>query len=454
MPDCDLMVRGGSLVTAGGVRQADIAVTEGRIAAVGPDLSGMSAAQELAADGLHVFPGGIDSHVHFNEPGRTRWETIATGSAALAAGGYTAFVDMPLNSLPVTVDAESFDLKLEAARAASIVDFGLWGGLVPGKIDRLEELVERGVLGFKAFMCDSGIDDFPAVDDVTLREGMLRIARLGSILLVHAEDPGIVDALARAAAAEGRRGARDFLCSRPPAAELQAIVRAIFWAGETGCPIHIVHVSTVRGVLAVREAQEQGVDVSCETCPHYLFLSESDLEELGGIGKCAPPLRGASEVEGLWRLLAAGTLPMVVSDHSPSSVDLKQGDDFFRLWGGISGCQSTRQLLLAAAAGRGVDLVALAAMTAGNQARRFRLTGKGQIAAGFDADMWLVDLSQEWRLQAAELLYLNRFSAFEGRPLRGRTVRTVVRGTTVFQDGRPSSEPVGSLLVPDGAGEV
>jgi allantoinase len=202
-------------------------------------------------------------------------------------------------------------------------------------------------------------------------------------------------------------------------------------------------------VLAVREAQEQGVDVSCETCPHYLLFTESDLEQLGGIGKCAPPFRDAQEVEGLWRLLVAGTLPMVVSDHSPSSIDLKRGDDFFRLWGGLSGCQSTRQLLLAAAAGRGIDLAALAAMTAGNQARRFGLAAKGEIAVGFDADMWLVDLSQEWQLQAADLFYLNRFSAFEGRPLRGQTARTVVRGITVFQDGRPVSGPVGRLLVAD-----
>lgn len=436
------------MVTFSGVTTADVAVADGRVAALGLDLSPMTATEEVDAAGLHVFPGGIDSHVHFNEPGRTEWETIASGSSALAAGGYTAFVDMPLNSHPVTVDGESFDVKLEAATASSLVDFGLWGGLVPGSLDNLEPLVERGVIGFKAFMCFSGMDEFPAADDYTLYEGMRRIARLGSILLLHAEDAGIVDVLARRAIAEGRMGPRDFIRSRPVVAELQAISRAIFWAGETGCRIHVVHVSTARGVLMVREAQARGIDVSCETCPHYLFFTEDDIEWLGGFGKCAPPVRSTADRDGLWRLLVDGTLPMVVSDHSPSSLNLKRGDDFFKLWGGISGCQSTRQLLLASGPGRGLDLAAVATVTARNEARRFRLLGKGEIAVGFDADLWLVDLSYHGIVRAEELLYRNQFSVYEGRPAHGRTVRTMVRGQTVFEDGRAVSQPVGRLIVP------
>jgi allantoinase len=451
MPDCDLMIRGGRVVTPSGVISADVAVTGGHIAAVGLDLSSMAAAEEVDAVGLHVFPGGIDSHVHFNEPGRTEWETVATGSAALASGGYTAFVDMPLNSQPVTVDGESFDLKLEAATASSVVDFGLWGGLVPGSLEYLGELGERGVMGFKAFMCLSGIDEFPAADDYTLYQGMRRIARLGSILMLHAEAPGIVDVLARQAVAEGRTGPRDFIRSRPAVAESEAISRAIFWAEETACPIHIVHVSTARGVLMVREAQGRGVDVTCETCPHYLFFTEEDIERLGGVGKCTPPFRSAADRDALWRLLVDGTLPMVVSDHSPSSLDLKQGDDFFRLWGGISGCQSTRLLLLAAGPGRGLDLTAVAAVTARNEARRFGLPGKGEIAVGFDADLWLVDLSYQGVVRAEELLYRNPFSVHEGQPIRGRTVRTVVRGQTVFANGQVVSEPVGRLIKPSRA---
>jgi allantoinase len=440
----DLVIRGGSVVTATGVAKVDIGIRDGVIAAVGPNLA--SAPEEIDATGLHVLPGGIDSHVHFNEPGHTDWETIANGSAALAAGGYSAFVDMPLNSLPVTIDAGAFDQKVEAMRASSLLDFGLWGGLVPGNLDRLEELHARGVLGFKAFMCPSGLDEFPGCDERTLREGMLRIAALGSILLLHAEDPQIVDSLSRKAIAAGRTGARDFIRSRPAAAELEAISRAISIAGETRCAIHIVHVSTADGIHLIREAQTRGIDVTGETCPHYLLYTEDDIERLGGLGKCAPPFRTDEDREELWALLAKGSLHMVVSDHSPSSPELKRGDDFFKLWGGISGCESTRQLLLEGAHRRSIDVGVIAAATATNVARRFGLARKGEIGVGFDADLWLADLSHESVIHPEDLLYKHPFSVHEGQAIRGRTVRTLVRGQTVFADGRAMPGPPGRLL--------
>jgi allantoinase len=440
----EVVIRGGQVVTPVGVSPADVAITDGVISAVGPNLP--STPNEFDATGLHVLPGGIDSHVHFNEPGHTDWETIANGSAALAAGGYTAFVDMPLNSLPVTIDSESFDLKLRAASASSILDFGFWGGLVPGNLERLEDLHTRGVLGFKAFMCSSGLDEFPACDERTLREGMRRIAALGSVLLLHAEDPEVIDTLSREAIAHGMTGAPDFIRSRPANAELEAISRAISLAEETSCAIHIVHVSTAQGMRWIREAQETGVDVSGETCPHYLLYTQDDIERLGSLGKCAPPLRTAEDRETLWGLIADGSLPMVVSDHSPSSPELKRGDDFFKLWGGISGCQSTRQLLLEGAHRRSIDVTVIAAATATNVARRFRLAAKGQVDVGFDADFWIADLTHESMVRREDLLYKNRFSAHEGQAIRGRTVRTVVRGETVFAEGRAVSKPAGRLL--------
>jgi allantoinase len=440
----DLVVRGGSVVTPDGVAVADVAVSDGVISAVGPNLD--SAPREIDASGLHVLPGGIDPHVHFNQPGHTDWETIANGSAALAAGGYTAFVDMPLNSLPVTIDGEAFDLKLAAASASSMVDFGLWGGLVPGNLDRLEDLQARGACGFKAFMCPSGLHEFPACDTRTLRAGMQRIASLGSILLLHAEDAETVEMLGREAVTHGMTGARDFVRSRPASAELDAISRAISLAEETGCAVHIVHVSTAQGMRWIRQAQTAGVNVSGETCPHYLLYTEDDLERLGGLGKCAPPLRTSEDREGLWVMLADGSLPMVVSDHSPSSPELKQGDDFFKLWGGISGCQSTRQLLLEQAHLRSIDVTVIAAATATNVARRFGLARKGEVAVGFDADLWLADLSAESVVRREDLLYRHAFSAHEGQAIRGRTVMTLVRGRPVFADGRHVSGPGGRLI--------
>jgi allantoinase len=404
---------------------ADISVTDGRITAVGTNLG--DATQEIDASGLHVFPGGIDSHVHFNEPGRTEWETIANGSAALAAGGYTSFIDMPLNNLPVTIDGPAFDLKLAAAKRSSVVDFGFWGGLVPGNQERLGELAKRGVLGFKAFMCPSGIDEFPACDEWTLREGMKRIAELDSILLVHAEDP------AKLSEPKGTT-ARDFLDSRPWEAELSAVHNAISWAREAGCRLHIVHVSWVPSAALIQVARENGGDVSGETCPHYLLYSEDDLEGMGGLGKCAPPFRTAGSLEAMWTSLADGWLQMVVSDHSPSTLALKQGENFLRIWGGISGCQSTRQLLLAQ---NRLELPVIAALTSTNVANRFGLKNKGHIASGFDADLWLVDLSHTDVVRREDLLYRNPFSAHEGQAIRGRTVRTLVRGQTVFAEDRP-----------------
>ena len=433
----DLVIRGGTVVTSNSLGVADVAVTAGRITEVGPDLQ--AGAEEIDASGLHVFPGGIDSHVHFNEPGRTDWETIATGSAALAAGGYTTFIDMPLNNLPVTIDGAAFDLKLEAARRSSLVDFGLWGGLVPGNLDRLAELADRGVIGFKAFMCPSGIDEFPPCDEKTLREGMKRIAELDSILLVHAEDPS------RLSDPKGTT-ARDFLESRPWEAELSAVHNAIAWAREAGCRLHIVHVSWVPSAALIQVARENGAEVSGETCPHYLLYSEDDLERLGGLGKCAPPFRTAGSLEAMWTSLADGWLQMVVSDHSPSTLELKQGENFLRIWGGISGCQSTRQLLLGQ---NRLDLKLIAALTSTNVAQRFGLKHKGDVAPGFDADLWLVDLSHTDVLRRADLLYRNPFSAHEGQTIRGRTVRTLVRGQTVFAEGGTVRAPAARLLKPN-----
>jgi allantoinase len=425
-----VIIRGGTVVTARRVENVDIAIAGGQITGVGPNLA--EDGEEIDASGLHVFPGGIDSHVHFNEPGRTAWEDIAHGSAALAAGGYTCFIDMPLNNLPVTTTLEAFDLKLEAMKRLSKVDFGLWAGLVPGNIDQLEGLVERGAMGFKAFMCPSGIDEFPACDKETLREGMKRIAELGSILLVHAEDPSELRE-------PTGTGARDFVASRPARAELAAITVAIETAGATGAALHIVHVSTAQGAELIEAAMRLGADVSGETCPHYLLYTDADMERMGGIAKCAPPFRTPADRDHLWRM------PMFVSDHSPSTLDLKQSADFRQVWGGISGCQSTRHLLLAQDR---LPLPTIAAVTATNIARRFGIEHKGDIAPGFDADLWIVDLSHEEVLRRDALLYKNKFSVHEGQPIRGKTIRTIVRGRTVFADGQPVDKPDGRFIRP------
>ncbi len=445
----DLLIRNGILVTSAGTSQVDIAISGEQIVALAPELPGAARA-EIDAQGLHIFPGLIDAHVHFNEPGRSDWESFSTGSQALAAGGATTCFEMPLNAHPPTLDASSFHLKYEAARTSSYVDFALWGGLVPENLDRLEELSECGVIGFKAFMSNSGIDDFSLVDDYTLYEGMQRVAKLGKIVAVHAENDQITSGLAGLALKQGRSGIRDFLASRPIVAELEAIERAILFTQETGCALHIVHVSTGRGVRLVADARERGVNVSCETCPHYLVLTQEDAEELGAMAKCAPPLRSREEQDALWQHLFTGNLPMVVSDHSPAPAEMKQAANFFQVWGGISGCQSTLQLLLTEGYHRRhFPLPVIASITSDAIARRFRLPQrKGRLAVGSDADLALVDVQASTTLQSSDLFYRHQHSPYAGRTLRGRIKRTLVRGTTVFLDGKIVTKPVGRLLTP------
>jgi allantoinase len=445
----DLIIRNGRLVTASGTNQADVAVAGGHIVEIAGELVG-SSHEEIDAAGCHIFPGVIDAHVHCNEPGRTEWEGFTTGTQALAAGGTTLFFDMPLNAHPPTLDAVSFDLKLAAAQASSLVDFGLWGGLVPGNVGKMEELAERGVVGFKAFMSNSGIGDFPACDDLTLYEGMAEAAQLGCIIAVHAENDAITTSLARRAISQGRTGVRDYLQSRPAVAELEAIGRAILYARETGCALHIVHVSTGRGVEMVAEARLRGVDVSCETCPHYLALTDEDVERLGAIAKCAPPIRSQEEQDELWRSLADGTLPMVVSDHSPAPPDMKTGANFFEVWGGISGCQSLLQILLTDGyTQRDFPLIDIARVTSDYTARRFGVwPQKGRIEVGADADLILVDLESSTVLRQVDLFYRHKHSPYVGKTLKGRIVRTIVRGTTVVLDGKIVSEPMGRLVTP------
>jgi len=443
----DVLIRGGAVVTASGIIESDIAISDEVVAVLEPDIKGL-ARTEIDASHLHIFPGLVDAHVHLCEPGRTHWEGFASGSRAFAAGGVTTIFDMPLNAYPPTNDKASFDLKLAAAKESSSIDFALWGGLVPGNVDRLEELAECGVVGFKAFMASS-IEDFQDVDDLTLYEGMTEAARLGLPVAVHAESNPIVGRLTQRALARVRVSARDYSDFRPVIAELEAISRALLFAEETGCTLHIVHVSTGRGVELVAAARARGVDASCETCAHYLALTEEDLVMLGPIAKCAPPLRTQEEQDALWDHILEGRLPMVTSDHSPCPPDMKAGDDYFRAWGGISGGQSTMQVLLTAGTERGVSLPSVASLTSQAAAWCFGLSRKGRIEVGSDADLMLVDITQSEVLEAEDLFYRHKHSPYVGKELKGCVVHTLLRGTPVFSEGKIVSGPRGQLIKPN-----
>lgn len=433
MKQFDVLFKNGHIVCETKVVKADLAVTEGRIVDISRGLPEHCAKKCFDITNLHIFPGMIDSHVHLNEPGRTEWEGIEAGSKSLAAGGVTTYFDMPLNSSPPTTTVQAFVEKQLLSQVKSVINFRLWGGLVPGNIHQLSFLKDCGVIGFKAFMSESGINDFQAVDDDTLKAGMEQIAQLDMILALHAESDHINLPLTEKIIAEGRFAGKDYQESRPVASELEAVQKVIRLAKQTDCKVHIVHVSSSRVLEIIDRAKQEGVNITVETCPHYLALTVDDIVELGSLAKCAPPLREANEVELLWEGLEAGFVDMIGSDHSPAPLSKKHGN-LFKAWGGISGAQTTLNILLEKGYWqRKFPLEFIGRLTSTNPAKRFGLyPTKGCLKVGSDADLSIIDLQKEFVLQKHDLFYRHPHSPYLGTSFRGQILATFVEGKCVY----------------------
>lgn len=419
-----------------GLRDGRVVLVEGYDA---EDLPPTRKVVEVAVDEV-LLPGLVDSHVHINEPGRTHWEGFATATRAAAAGGTTTVVDMPLNSIPPTTTVDALQIKRDAARGQVFVDVAFWGGAVPGNLDDLVGLVEAGVLGVKAFLVPSGVPEFGHLDDALLPVVLDRVAALATLLVVHAEDPDVLDG---APAATGRRYA-DFLASRPDEAEVCAIQQLLLLARGAGARVHVLHLSSAQALPLLAQARAAGGAVSVETCPHYLVLAAEDVTDGDTSFKCCPPVRDAANADALWDALADGVIDCVVSDHSPSPADLKHLDsgDFGEAWGGISSLQLRLPLVWSGARARGHDLADVVAWTAAGPADVAGLPRKGRIAVGADADLVVLAPDEAFVVDPAALHHRHRVTPYAGVRLSG-----VVRSTWLA--GRPvdlDAEPRGRLL--------
>lgn len=441
-----LTVRGQRVVFPDGIRPATLHLAGGTIARVGRH-DEPAPGRLIDVGGLTISPGVVDSHVHVNEPGRTAWEGFDTATRAAAAGGVTTIVDMPLNSIPATTTAAALEEKRGVARGRVHVDVAFWGGIVPGNAAQIGPLRRAGVRGFKSFLSPSGVPEFESVAEHDLLDALPALADLegGAVpLLVHAEDPSLL------LTPQGdRRSYRAYAASRPAQAEANAIALLGTLSLRFGVAVHVVHVSSADGVEAVAQARAAGASVTAETCPHYLVFADSDVADGATSFKCAPPIRDARHRDALWQGLAAGTLQLIASDHSPSPPAMKALDtgDFFAAWGGISSLQLSLAAVWTEARRRGFSETDLAGWMSRAPARLSGLSPrKGALEPGADADFVVWDPDETFAVHADRLYHRHPLTPYEGRTLAGVVHSTFVRGECVWRNNALVRSGHGILL--------
>ncbi|MCD8820816.1 allantoinase AllB [Staphylococcus gallinarum] len=435
----DLIIKNGLVILENGEQNVEVGVKDGKIAAIGHDLG--EATKVIDAENQIVSPGMVDAHVHITEPGggyRDGWEGYETGTKAAAKGGVTSFIEMPLNQVPATTDKASIEVKFEAGKDELAVDVASYGGLVPYNLNGgIQELDEAGVIGYKAFIAtcgDRSIEgDFQDVDDYSLYEGMKQIAKTGKILSIHSENAAITDRLGQIAKDNGETTLSAYVDTRPVFTEVEPIRKIILFAKETGCRVHIVHVACEEGVDEVVKAQQEGVDITCETCTHYLYFYKEELDDIGPVVKCSPPIREKSRLEGMWNRVLNGDIGFVTSDHSPCTPDLKATDNAFEAWGGIAGLQNNVDVLYdEGVQKRNMTLKRFAEIIATEPAKRFGMYDKGSIEIGKDADFVFIKPDSPYTLTEADLEYRNKMSPYLGREIGAQVTRTILRGQEIY----------------------
>jgi allantoinase len=441
MTALDLVIRARRVVSTAGEVPRAVGVKDGRIVAVEPYDSDLEGADQVElADDEVLMPGVVDSHVHVNDPGRTDWEGFTSATRAAAAGGVTTIIDMPLNSIPPTCDVPALDMKRKTAETQAYVDVGFWGGAIPGNVAQLRPLHEAGVLGFKCFLLHSGVDEFPPLDPAEVELAMREISSFDGLLIVHAEDAHRID---QAPSPDGESYLR-FLHSRPREAENAAVAEVIELARRTGCRVHILHVSSSDVLPVLAAARGDGVRITAETCPHYLTFCAEEIPDGATQYKCCPPIREAENRELLWKGLREGLIDLVVSDHSPSTIDLKRLDtgDFGAAWGGIASLQVGLSAVWTQARRRGFNLVDVARWMCQAPAAQAGLPHKGSIEIGCDADFCVFAPDEAFVVDVNALHHKNALTPYADRPLAGVVRSTWLRGNPIDID----ADPLGRLL--------
>ncbi|MBI4369458.1 MAG: allantoinase AllB [Elusimicrobia bacterium] len=441
------ILKSDNVVTDQGVTSAAIWIQDGKIQKITPPGQAPKNATILDAGALAILPGLVDTHVHINEPGRADWEGFESATRAALAGGVTTLVDMPLNSSPVTTTLESLDAKHASATGKLWADCGFWGGVVPGNQNELEPMIKAGALGFKAFLIDSGIDDFPKVDESSLNKAMLILARHGAPLLAHAELEGPLSMREGKVPNDKHRYA-GYLFSRPESWEIEAIEILIRLCQKTGCRTHIVHLSSSEALESIARAKAQGSPITAETCPHYLIFSSEKIPDGATQFKCSPPIRDSENQNQLWQALKEGIVDFVVSDHSPCPAEMKLLDtgDFMRAWGGISSLQFGLSSIWTQSKNHEFDLCDIVRWMSERPARFAGLgTRKGRIAPGFDADLMIFDPKAAITIEPKMIHHHHKLTPYQGMRLKGQVRTVFLRGSKIYDQGI-FNEPAGQII--------
>ncbi len=427
------IIKSERVVFPDGIKKASIIICNGIITDI-VDYSDNEVDMDIIDVGKNlILPGFIDPHVHINEPGRTEWEGFETATKAALSGGVTTLVDMPLNSSPVTTSVKSFDEKMVAANKNLHVNIGFWGGIVPGNLNDIEGLIKRGVLGFKAFLTHSGIDEFPNVTESDLRKAMPVIAKYDLPLLVHCE---LTDNIMRGNGND--YSYQNYLAGRPKKWEDDAVAMMIKLAAEFNCKVHIVHLSSADSIRQIIDAKKKGIPVTVETGQHYLFFNAEDIGDRQTQFKCAPPIREKENNDQLWKALKEGIIDFVATDHSPATPDLKEieSGNFTKAWGGIASLQFAFPVLWTAAKSRNCTFSDIVKWICENPAKLIgKQNNKGKIEKGFDADINIIDDEKSFTVTENMIQHRHKITPYLNHSLYGVVEQTYLGGNKVFDSG-------------------